>query len=428
MKQVYSNYPDGTGNGGYNNYYGNNGANNAYGTPYRTNSFYNMFGGYNPIIDKEAADIRRYGMMAGGAILAALVLRFIATLILQFLGLIDLFLNDANYLNGIGVYIQIFYLFIPFLAVFCLSPKKERKKMMIFGKPKSAEIFTLAVFAGLMLCMIANYASSILDSVFSVLGVEFLSGAEDTPMPQTAAGCALMIINTAVVPALLEEFAFRCVLLQPLRKHGDKFAIVVTSVAFALMHGNMVQIPFAFIAGLALGYFCIMTGSIWTSVVIHFANNLLSVIFSIYYDRNPDATGIAYLIISLALIVIGAVALIMFNNRKNGKLRKVKSEIAPSMKRGLYLCTPTLVLAFINFTSSTINLQNITSSLGMFALLGLFAAAIAYQVKNIIIIRRDRRITKTSAYTASLVFALGWAFIGTISIVLSAFTSLNTLG
>lgn len=411
VKQVYNNNPD---NMNYN-----------YGTPYRNNSFYNMFGDYNPIIDKEAVDIRKHGMIAGGAILGALVMRSVATIIMQFLGLTNLFLTDANYMNGIGVYIQIFYLFIPFLFAFALSSKDDRSRMMIFGKPKSKELYLFGVFAGLMFCIVANYASSFLDSLFDTLGVEFLSGAEDIPVPQTAAGWALMVINDSAAPALLEEFAFRCVLLQPLRKYGDKFAIVVTSVAFALMHGNMVQIPFAFIAGLALGYFCVMTESIWTSVTIHFANNLLSVIFSVYYDRNPDASGIAYMIISAALFVLGIFALILFINNKSKKLHKVNSELSPAMKRGLYLCTPTLVLAFIDFTSSTIKLQNTNSPVGMMVLIALLAAAIAYLVKNILLIRRDRRITKSGAYTASLVFSLAWAFIGTLTIVFASFVSLN---
>lgn len=413
---MYSNNPNNM-NGGYNN---------PYGTPYPNNSFYNMFGNYNPIVDKEAMEIRKQGMKAGGAILATLVMRNIATTIIRLAGLANLFMTDANYMNGIGVYIQLFYLFIPFLFVFAISSKEDRSKMMVFGKPKSKELYVFAVFAGLMFCIIANYASSMLDTVFESLGVKFLSGAEDTPIPQTAAGCGLMIINNSVVPALIEEFAFRCVLLQPLRKYGDRFAILVTSVAFALMHGNMVQIPFAFIAGLALGYFCIVTESIWTSVTIHFANNLLSVVFSLYYEHKPNSSGYEYLIVSAALFVLGVVAFIMFRKNSKNKLRKVKTDISPSMKRGLYLCTPTLVLAFVDFTSSTIRLQNITSALGMIILIALFACAIAYLVKNILVIRRDTRITRSGSYAASLAISLIWAFVGTLTIVVSAFTSLGS--
>ena len=86
----------------------------------------------------------------------------------------------------------------------------------------------------------------------------------------------------------------RGVVMQPLRKFGDRFAIVASAVLFAILHGNMVQIPFAFVAGLALGYFAIVTNSIWTSVVIHSLNNLSAVIISIYYTNHSESDMLFY--------------------------------------------------------------------------------------------------------------------------------------
>ena len=64
----------------------------------------------------------------------------------------------------------------------------------------------------------------------------------------------------------IEEFAMRGVVMQSLRKYGDWFAIIMSSLVLALVHGNMVQIPFAFIAGIAIGYAVTVTGSMWTGV------------------------------------------------------------------------------------------------------------------------------------------------------------------
>ena len=63
-----------------------------------------------------------------------------------------------------------------------------------------------------------------------------------------------------------------------LRKYGDKFALLASALVFAVMHGNLVQAPFALIAGFGLGYLSIKTGTIWTGIAIHAANNLISVI------------------------------------------------------------------------------------------------------------------------------------------------------
>lgn len=46
---------------------------------------------------------------------------------------------------------------------------------------------------------------------------------------------------------------FRGYFLRLLRPYGTWFAVIVTAILFALMHGNILQIPFAFLVGLACG-------------------------------------------------------------------------------------------------------------------------------------------------------------------------------
>lgn len=388
-------------------------------------NMYSMFGGYNPVADREAAEIRKYGMRAGGVILATCFLQYAGIIAMRILGVYRLFATNAYYLNGLGALFQLFYLFIPFLVLFLTSSSEDRGRIMIYGKPKSTELYVFAVFAGLMVCTVANYADTLLLSAFSAAGVDFISGAENNPIPSDAVGSIMMTLNIAVIPALIEEFAFRGVLLQPLRKYGDKFAIIVTSVAFALMHGNMTQIPFAFAVGLALGYFCIATDSIWTSVTIHFLNNLSSVILSVYFERNPDGNPYAYIIVSAAMFIIGIIALVLFIKNNDAKLFKKDSELSASMQRGLYLCAPTLVAVVIYYTYTTITLQTTSHALGMIVLIALNAVLCAYFVKNILAVRHDKRLANTNAFVISMVFTLIWAFLGTLFIITSTFVSLS---
>ena len=91
--------------------------------------------------------------------------------------------------------------------------------------------------------------------------------------------------------------------MQPLRRYGDAFAVAASSVIFALMHGNLIQAPFALIAGVGLGYFVISTGSIWTGVVIHFLNNLFSVVISLVQSNTGQSADFAYtLTLSVSLV------------------------------------------------------------------------------------------------------------------------------
>lgn len=154
-----------------------------------------------------------------------------------------------------------------------------------------------------MACIAGSYASSILGSIFqNLFGIEFTM-AEDGIKLTTASVILPYIVKTAVLPALIEEFAMRGVVMQSLRKYGDWFAIIMSSLVFALLHGNMVQIPFAFIAGIAIGYAVTVTGSMWTGVLIHFLNNLASIIMQIGID-NCSETVSAVITMSVVFVIM----------------------------------------------------------------------------------------------------------------------------
>ena len=137
--------------------------------------------------------------------------------------------------------------------------------------------------------MIGNYATNFLSTfVESTTGITF--EYPDSRTPTTPLGIAMYLIQLAVVPALVEEYALRGVVMMPARKFGNWFAILVSSALFGMMHGNLVQAPFAFIVGIGIGYFVIVTGSMWTGVMIHFCNNMFSGVISILYEFLPEKT------------------------------------------------------------------------------------------------------------------------------------------
>ena len=135
-----------------------------------------------------------------------------------------------------------------------------------------------------------------------------------TPLPQNPVALLLNMISLTVLPALLEEFVSRGIVLGSLRRYGDRFAIVVSAFMFALLHRNTVQLPNAFLLGLALGYFFIKTNSIWTCVIIHFVNNLLAFLLSAAMEyMDPILAALVdytSLLIYLALGLCGLCCLI----------------------------------------------------------------------------------------------------------------------
>ena len=106
--------------------------------------------------------------------------------------------------------------------------------------------------------------------------------------------------------------------MQNLRPFGDSFAIVMSAIVFAFMHGNLVQAPFALIAGCALGYIAIKTGSLWTSIVVHALNNSISLIISyLGQSMEKEALTILSAVIIYGLIIIGVPCFIAFAVKAN---------------------------------------------------------------------------------------------------------------
>ncbi|MEG1427986.1 MAG: CPBP family intramembrane glutamic endopeptidase, partial [Oscillospiraceae bacterium] len=157
----------------------------------------------------------------------------------------------------------------------------------------------------------------------------------------------LMFFAIAVIPAVFEEFAFRGVLLSALRKYGDGFAIITSSVIFGLLHGSLTAIPFAVIAGLTMGYVYVRTGNLFVNIAIHFLNNAVAVVLENLTVHLPETTGlITTAIIFYGMILLGIVALIILCLKKkiHFHLQKPLLVLSGGQKLACVLSNPGFIL------------------------------------------------------------------------------------
>lgn len=121
----------------------------------------------------------------------------------------------------------------------------------------------------------------------------------------------LDIINTAIIPAVCEEFLFRGLILMLLLPYGKKTAIFGSAVMFALMHQNFGQLIYTFGMGIVLALIAIETKSIWGGILLHFFNNLFSVVSSAITYMYPEvkATLLGNILV-FAMLAVGGVCLI----------------------------------------------------------------------------------------------------------------------
>lgn len=347
----YASQPYGTG-------YGQSPYGNA---PYGTqNPYYGQYyaGGYAPLntpdLQKKresAAALKKMSLSHGLSVLGLPILVFLISFILAFIPSF----REVIYQDNTPIYIAInaalslIGIFVPFFLGYLYQKKRGLIKELPLGTPYDSKAAVLLVFVGLMCCIAGSYVTNFLSALAeSMFGITFTMPTDETVL-DTLPKILLTVLGTAVIPAFVEEFAIRGTVMQPLRRYGDKFAILMSALVFALMHGNMVQIPFAFIAGIAIGYAVTVTGSMWVGVAIHFLNNFAAVMMQVAVDNLPEATANLVILAMIGVIaVVGiACAVIYFKTYKRPTLSDGEGVLQRGEKGKNYICTVSMILALL---------------------------------------------------------------------------------
>jgi len=196
---------------------------------------------------------------------------------------------------------------LPFF-IYLKIGKKDVSEYLRFEKVGFATAL-LCVLAGLGVCLLGNFPAVAIQNFFSNFGYEStssLSGEESGWFMFT-----LEFLSVAVLVPVMEEFAFRGVLLSSLRKYGAGFAIIASALIFALVHLDFSNVVFAFIAGLVFGFLYVKTGNLWITIFIHALNNGIAVIGTYGDFLFGDLAEMIESLFMLIPIVIGIAALIL---------------------------------------------------------------------------------------------------------------------
>ena len=87
----------------------------------------------------------------------------------------------------------------------------------------------------------------------------------------------MQVILLAVIPPLVEELIFRGIFFGSYRKAGMTGAALMSGLLFGCFHLNINQALYAFVMGIVFAYMVEATGSLWSSVIAHFAVNTYSI-------------------------------------------------------------------------------------------------------------------------------------------------------
>lgn len=207
-------------------------------------------------------------------------------------------------------------------VLYCWYIKTDFRAVFGLKRPRIMDLIT-----GTMIWIGAYVIMLLLIAVLSVVfpgsaesaGGELLQIWEGTPV-------WLVVISSAVFPAICEETAFRGFLFGTLsKKYRIPAAILFTGAIFGLYHMNLIQFFAVGFFGGVMAYVVYKTGSILVSMWMHFLNNLFAVMLAVYEeemtsflpilaDENP---GVGSVLILLVMgMIIFTVGILLLNRER----------------------------------------------------------------------------------------------------------------
>ncbi len=276
----------------------------------------------DPVATAEKSSVKASARIIGAAFLAmygVVLILNIAILILSFIfsasgenKALEL-LYDPAVVQIQQILFSILAFTLPFILCFRLSGIRI-SNLICFSvpKPKTALPFFLL---GVGFCGFANVVSSIASSVFDSADIGYEVNFPENP--SGIFGFMLAFISTVIVPAFAEEFACRGLMLGLLKKYGEGFAIIVSSLLFGLMHGNFEQIPFAFLVGLILGFITVKSGTILIAIAVHGFNNFISVALDYFFvNVSTEIQNIGYTFFLTLCLLLGITAVFILSRNE----------------------------------------------------------------------------------------------------------------
>lgn len=292
---------------------------------------------------QEYSSLRRHGLFVGACLLGYFFLQNVFVIALSFFGLYETYETNASFQYAVSaLFVTAVCLGLPFFLLSLRKGSLSNWKVLPFNAPddkSKAFYLTIAAFA---VCLAANYMAIYFEALLNGIGV----GTADIESVDSVTGTDtfLNFLCAAVVAPLVEEFVFRGVIMQPLRRYGDVFAVVASAVIFGLSHGSPANIVFAFISGVAMGFAVVISKSLWVGIAVHFLNNFYAVASYEIYNSFPQLGTLPQLIMTAVIFALGVGALAALLVRRDLSISKSSTSLKPGRRiRAFFINIPMLI-------------------------------------------------------------------------------------
>ena len=267
--------------------------------------------------------------LAAPALGVAFVFLFSAllqTVIHALVSLIDPALTYADWYLWVVSSVPMYFVAMPLsLWIFRLSPAHP---------PKRRSLSPLTLLSLCALCFGLTYAGNLLGTLVNLLLGTVTGGEVVNELAQTTVNSPFWtnLLFAGILAPIMEEIFFRKLIIDRISPWGELPAILISGVAFGLIHGNFSQFFYAAALGMLFGAIYLKTGKLRYTVALHMAINLVGGVFATEVVKLINAE--AFLqdpMLALSQNPFGAVMLLIY-------LGFMALILPASIGAGIYLC------------------------------------------------------------------------------------------
>ncbi|HIU97890.1 MAG TPA: CPBP family intramembrane metalloprotease [Candidatus Ornithoclostridium faecigallinarum] len=135
------------------------------------------------------------------------------------------------------------------------------------------------------------------------------TSAATSIMPSTPGELAATLILVALLPAIAEEYVFRGCVARAFARKGYVFAVFMSALLFAIMHGSPLQLVHQFLIGVVCAVLFFATRSLWPPIILHFLNNAIALVLG-YVQSAGSAFALTEVWQYVVMCVVGVAATI----------------------------------------------------------------------------------------------------------------------
>ena len=232
----------------------------------------------------------------------------------------------------------------------CKLPFKETYPVKC--SPKYYLIALMLIF-GLLFSL--GKISEPIAAFFKLIG--YRTKNKEDILPNLSGGLVVpALIVIGVLPAIFEESLFRGVILRSCERGcGTLFTVLLVGMSFSLYHTSPEQTVYQFFAGCVFAFIAVRSGSILPSIMMHFINNSLIVIFGACGLLDSQGNLILPFAVDLSLAIVGGLALagalvwLILDNKKAVPYKKAEAGAVKSFF--IYASLALIVLAILWISS-----------------------------------------------------------------------------